>query len=480
MKNSIKLVKIIAFAVIIGFTVPACSGSEESEKLPEQESSILVSINASYRQTAIVNPTTPIDQLKAELTVTAYYNNSTFQVVDPANYTLNGTLTAPSSEITVLYKGKTDFFIVIISSISEPVCEHTYGSWLTVKAPTATESGEETRTCSKCGYIQSHYPPPTGEPGHVHNFGQWIETTLATCTTAGEETRVCSLDASHIETRSIDAHGHNFNNWTETTHPTCMSAGAETRTCSYNPLHIETRLLSIDEQRHNFGSWTETTSAKCTSAAEETRICSHNPAHIEKRSGAAALGHDWSGWAETTAGIETRNCQKQGCTEKDSRPIKGTEGLSFTLTSGNTAYSVSRGLATDAEVVIPVIWEGLPVTTIAANGFSSYSNMTSIRIPERMTNIGNYAFSNCSGLTSVTIPESVTSIGSSAFTGCNNLTSITIPFVGSTLNGSVHFGYIFGASSASTQNSFIPASLKTVIITGSSTIPANAFQNCTN
>ena len=33
----------------------------------------------------------------------------------------------------------------------------------------------------------------------------------------------------------------------------------------------------------------------------------------------------------------------------------------------------------------------------------------------------------CANLTSVTIPESVTEIGSSAFKGCKNLTSVTIP-----------------------------------------------------
>jgi hypothetical protein len=157
-----------------------------------------------------------------------------------------------------------------------------------------------------------------------------------------------------------------------------------------------------------------------------------------------------------------------------------TPGLSYALINGNTAYSVSRGTATATEVIIPALYEGKPVTMIADNGFSSYTNMTSIKIPDRITSIGNYAFSNCASLTSVNIPSSVTTIGSNAFTGCTGLTSITIPFFGATLNGGYPFGYLFGTSSASTQNTFIPPSLKTVIIEGGNSVPANAFSGCTN
>jgi len=154
-----------------------------------------------------------------------------------------------------------------------------------------------------------------------------------------------------------------------------------------------------------------------------------------------------------------------------------TPGLAYML-MGN-AYSVSRGTATAANVVIPTLHEGKPVTMIESNGFSSYTNMTSIRIPDRVTSIGSNAFYNCTSLTSVTIPDSVTSIGNNVLTGCNSLTSVTVPFLGSTLGSTSHIGYIFGASSYSGQNSFIPSSLKTVIITSGNSISSNAFNGCT-
>ena len=64
---------------------------------------------------------------------------------------------------------------------------------------------------------------------------------------------------------------------------------------------------------------------------------------------------------------------------------------------------------------------------IANHAFSSCTSLTSVTIPNSVTNIGDSAFSYCGSLTSVTIPNSVTSIGDSAFNGCTSLTSVTIP-----------------------------------------------------
>ena len=97
------------------------------------------------------------------------------------------------------------------------------------------------------------------------------------------------------------------------------------------------------------------------------------------------------------------------------------------------------------------------------------------------SSIGSSAFSGCTGLTSVTIPDGVTSIGSSAFEGCTGLTSITLPFVGNTKNGTsnTHFGYIFGANSSSDNSKYVPTTLKTVVLTGGSSIGNWAFDGCT-
>ena len=58
---------------------------------------------------------------------------------------------------------------------------------------------------------------------------------------------------------------------------------------------------------------------------------------------------------------------------------------------------------------------------IGGSAFSGCSSLTSITIPNSVTNIGNEAFSGCTGLTSITIPNSVTSIGNWAFNSVPNI-----------------------------------------------------------
>ena len=105
----------------------------------------------------------------------------------------------------------------------------------------------------------------------------------------------------------------------------------------------------------------------------------------------------------------------------------GTPGLSYTPDDNNTAYSVSIGAADAVKIIIPASNNSLPVTAIDAGGFSGYTIMTSIVIPDSVMTIGNSAFLGCTGLKSVIIPEGVTSIVEKTFSGCTGLTSITIP-----------------------------------------------------
>lgn len=107
---------------------------------------------------------------------------------------------------------------------------------------------------------------------------------------------------------------------------------------------------------------------------------------------------------------------------------KESQGLRYMLSADHSYYVViGIGTCTDTQLVIPSVYEGLPVKEIYFIAFAENQNLTSVIIPEGMTRIGEGAFAGCSNLTSVTIPGSVTVIDESAFSQCSGLTSLTIP-----------------------------------------------------
>ena len=99
---------------------------------------------------------------------------------------------------------------------------------------------------------------------------------------------------------------------------------------------------------------------------------------------------------------------------------------------GNSTYSyvieddgtvtITDYSGTDTDIVIPQSIDGKMVTSIGWSAFSGCSGLTSISIPEGVTDIEDGAFSECSDLTSINIPKGVTSIGGFAFALCDNLT----------------------------------------------------------
>ena len=81
---------------------------------------------------------------------------------------------------------------------------------------------------------------------------------------------------------------------------------------------------------------------------------------------------------------------------------------------------------TDTELVIPDSVQGVPVTAIGQEAFKN-AGMTSVVIPEGVTNIGPEAFNRCENLETVELPSTVEYIGMDSFAYSEKLSSINLP-----------------------------------------------------
>ena len=90
---------------------------------------------------------------------------------------------------------------------------------------------------------------------------------------------------------------------------------------------------------------------------------------------------------------------------------------------------------------------------------------TSLVISESVESIGEYALSFNKNITNLLIGKNVLSIGKNALYEMTSLQELTIPFIGETVSTNKFIGFIFGANNYVANNSYVPESLKTVIVT---------------
>lgn len=97
-------------------------------------------------------------------------------------------------------------------------------------------------------------------------------------------------------------------------------------------------------------------------------------------------------------------------------------GNTYVVTSiGHHAFAYSHCFSSVTSISIPD-----SVTDIGEGAFSCQRSLRSITFPNSVKNIGRAAFEGCSSINSVRIPSSVISIGEQAFSFCDSLLSIVV------------------------------------------------------
>ena len=118
----------------------------------------------------------------------------------------------------------------------------------------------------------------------------------------------------------------------------------------------------------------------------------------------------------------------------------------------------------DTDVIIPDTIDGYDVTHIESSAFANKAFITSVSIPDTITDIGTSAFIGCSGLTEIDLPDALVHIGTGTFNMCYGLEEIVIPASVKMIE--------YGAFYACTN-------LSSVFFEGDApTVDKNAFEKC--
>ena len=103
---------------------------------------------------------------------------------------------------------------------------HAWDNGKVTKEPTETETGVKTFTCTRCGETRTETMPVIP---HVHSYKDVV--TAPTCTVKGYTTHTCACGKSYVDTY-VDALGHAWDNGKVTKEPTETETGVKTFTCT--------------------------------------------------------------------------------------------------------------------------------------------------------------------------------------------------------------------------------------------------------
>lgn len=108
----------------------------------------------------------------------------------------------------------------------------------------------------------------------------------------------------------------------------------------------------------------------------------------------------------------------------DNYDWSGQEQEDYVISDG-TITTINKNIIKGV-VEIPREYKGKRISKIGRLAFS-FSEITSIKIPESIVSIGDYAFTDCSSLSQVILPNSLKEVGSQIFSNCSSLKEVNLP-----------------------------------------------------
>lgn len=133
---------------------------------------------------------------------------------------------------------------------------------------------------------------------------------------------------------------------------------------------------------------------------------------------------------ETTTNTtkKTQEATKQPTTTKATTVTQFadiTSKLTFIATGGEATIT-DCDTSVSGAIEVPAYLGGVPVSIISNDAFRSCKEITAIKFPDTLTEIGGSAFADCNALQEVVLPDSVKTVGRDAFRSCTSLHSIVV------------------------------------------------------
>ncbi len=206
---------------------------------------------------------------------------------------------------------------------------HGFDGGVETKAPTCTESGITTYTCTDCNYKKTENInttdhefgdwTPVDENSHkhsctdcsasetdTHSFDEGVVTKAPTINEEGSRTYTCGV-CNYKKTESIDKvdHTHNWTDWAE-------DGDNHTHVCKNSDCGIRESLP------HEWTGGTQTKDPTCTEPGEMTYTCKDCDA--KKTEPVESQGHTWTDWEPDGDVNHSRYCMSEICDAKESDP----------------------------------------------------------------------------------------------------------------------------------------------------------------
>ena len=220
---------------------------------------------SSYPKKTVYAENEAFDPTGIAITVT-YNNGTTETVTENILYTGFSTDTIGKKTVTLHYGGyQLNFEVEVVVAASHV---HKEGEFKLTKAPTCTEAGEETTTCTVCYETVSRRTVPA--TGHGAE-SMPVQTKAPTCTEAGETSTYCMICGGVVTVSDIFPLGHTEGEMQIVSNPTCTEKGVSKSFCTV--CSAEIKVVESDALGHSFGLWSMVLEPTGEAEGREERTC---------------------------------------------------------------------------------------------------------------------------------------------------------------------------------------------------------------